>query len=287
MPTLDISNSPTLAAPSLEALFRRASGFMASGVAVIWNPDVVMTVSTLHGVSFDPPWVSVSLDRSSRKAASIIEGRRFRARILRADEESLTRADAVAAHGGLADLECHIRAVHPVGDHELVLAEVEDAVIRGGDPLIYWRRGLHPFKPRYPFLETPDAFRRFVETWEEGALPKAAWSHAAHVAVGACYAIRYGADAMDHLRHGIKKHNAAVGTVDSSRNGYHETLTRFWFDLVSTVTAGAVDPWLAAFHAVERLGEERDLHRLYYSFDVVNDTRARATWVPPDLAGPF
>jgi hypothetical protein len=140
---------------------------------------------------------------------------------------------------------------------------------------------------RTAFLDSRESFDAFVKAWEAGTLPKIAWTHAAHVGMGACYVVRHGGSAVDELRQGIKRHNAAVGTLDTATSGYHETLTCFWTGVVSRLVAGYSDPWLAARHAVEVAGERRDLHRLYYSFDVVKDARARASWVPPDLAGPY
>jgi hypothetical protein len=138
-----------------------------------------------------------------------------------------------------------------------------------------------------PFLDSPAAFHEFLATWEAGALPKAAWTHAAHVAVGAAYSVRYGPGAVDELRRGIKRHNEAVGTTSTGAVGYHETLTCFWAGVLSRVVSGLVDPWLAACHAVKLLGDDRNLHRQYYSFDVVKHPDARVTFVPPDLAGPY
>ena len=139
----------------------------------------------------------------------------------------------------------------------------------------------------HPFLETRESFEAFMSAWETGRLPKAQWTHAAHVAMGSAYVVRYGPAAVDELRRGIKRHNAAVGTLDTETSGYHETLTCFWTGVLSRYLEGASDPWLAACSAVEKFGEERDLPRLYYSFDVVKDRTARAAWVPPDLEGPL
>jgi hypothetical protein len=139
----------------------------------------------------------------------------------------------------------------------------------------------------HPFLDTRESFEAFVEAWENGRLPRAAWTHAAHVAMGATYVVRYGPSAPDELRRGIKRHNAAVGTLDTETSGYHETLTCFWASVLSRWVASHSDPWLAARHAVDKFGEERGLHTLYYSFDVVKDRNARASWVPPDLEGPY
>ncbi len=139
----------------------------------------------------------------------------------------------------------------------------------------------------HPFLETRESFDAFGAAWEAGNLPKVQWTHAAHVAMGAGYVVRYGEKAVDEMRRGIKRHNAAVGTLDTQDSGYHETLTGFWIWVLSLRVSGYSDPWLAACHAVETFGEDRNLHRLYYSFDVVKDTAARAAWVPPDLEGPY
>ncbi len=146
---------------------------------------------------------------------------------------------------------------------------------------------LDPEAPRPGFLDTRESFDAFVKAWEAGELPRAQWTHAAHVAMGACYVVRYGTSAVDELRRGIKRHNAAVGTLDTPTSGYHETLTCFWTGVVSRLVKGASDPWLAARHAVSKVGQARDLHRLYYSFDVVGDQRARASFVPADLEGPY
>jgi hypothetical protein len=137
------------------------------------------------------------------------------------------------------------------------------------------------------FLESRESFEAFVRAWEAGELPRAEWTHAAHVAMSACYVVRYRSRAVDELRRGIKRHNAAVGTLDTATSGYHETLTCFWTGVVSRLVAGYPDPWLAARHAVEKVGRDRDLHRHYFSFDVVRDEKARASFVPPDLEGPY
>jgi len=146
---------------------------------------------------------------------------------------------------------------------------------------------LEPPVSRTAFLDTRESFDAFVRAWEAGQLPKASWTHEAHVAMGACYVVRYDASAVDELRRGIKRHNAAVGTVDTPTSGYHETLTCFWTSVVSRLVRGYSDPWLAARSAVEKVGQERDLHRLYFSFDVVKDATARAFFVPADLDGPY
>ena len=61
-------------------------------------------------------------------------------------------------------------------------------------------------------------------------------------------------------------------------------MTRFWSDVV----VGFVrrrrfeSAFEAVRHAVDLFGEDRDRHRLYYTFDIVRDRRARREWIPPD-----
>lgn len=134
----------------------------------------------------------------------------------------------------------------------------------------------------YPFLASPAALTAFLEAWEAGTWPREQWSHAAHVAVGACYAVRFGAAALDHTRAGILRYNDAVGTPNTDTSGYHETLTRFWSEVLARFTTGCTSEWDAACMAVARFGEDRALHTRCYASDIVRSRDARRAWVEPD-----
>jgi flavin reductase (DIM6/NTAB) family NADH-FMN oxidoreductase RutF len=41
--------------------------------------------------------------------------------------------------GSLAYLECRLRSAEVAGDHTIFIAEVEDVVVREGDPLLFFR----------------------------------------------------------------------------------------------------------------------------------------------------
>src|SRR5215470_5227364 len=122
---------------------------------------------------------------------------------------------------------------------------------------------MHELTVTYPFLAAREAFARFVTAWEEGTLPKSEWTHSAHVAVGACYSVRWGHDALARIREGILRYNTAVGTANTETSGYHETLTRFWAAILAAATTGMDDEWLVACQAVDEFGESRDLHARY------------------------
>jgi len=271
----------------LTTLFRRAAGFIPSGVAVLSTAEISMTVSSLQCVSYEPPWISVCLAEDSRKGSAVRSAGRFKARLLKHGAEASTGLHTLPEGAGLLELECRIGSTQLIGDHYLVLAEVERVSIDNGYPLVYWRRSVHPFKPQYAFLATRRSFDRFVAAWKAAVLPRAEWTHAAHVAIAAFHDVRYGHGSFERIKAGIIRYNAACGIPNTDSSGYHETLTRLWSNVVARVVAQFTDPWLAASHAVEKLGEDRDLHRLYYSFDVVRCAEARRSWIPPDIEGPY
>jgi hypothetical protein len=256
-------------------------------VFIIQAADVAMTVSSLHCVSVDPPWISVALSKDARKSAAILRERRFSARQLRQGEKNAAYTPQNHAGNGLIEIECLVGAVHPVGDHYLVLAEVQRVTTDAGRPLLHWRHGFFALDLQYPFLESAETMSAFVRDWESGTLPKEQWTHAAHVAVGAYYAAFYSDDALNKMRAGIFAFNASVGTLNTDSSGYHETLTVFWASIIRAAVCDIADPWKAAQRAVSVFGEDRDLHRLYYSFDVVASASARKNAVSPDRQGPY
>src|SRR5258707_15654498 len=137
----------------------------------------------------------------------------------------------------------------------------------------------------FAFLASEASLQRFVEAWKSGKLPKSAWTHAAHVAMAAYFAFDHAADAaFAIMKAGILHHNTSVGTSKTEDHGYHETLTRFWSSEIGKfIRSGHFTSRLEAVRAaVSVFGGDRDRFRLFYSFDVVRDRRARREWVAPD-----
>lgn len=139
------------------------------------------------------------------------------------------------------------------------------------------------------FLSTADALDAYVAEWHAGRVSRAAWTHGAHVAVCGYYAFAmHPAATFAVMKAGILAHARANGVVHTPTSGYHETLTRLWTLAIGAHVrrSAARTRWEAARAAVERFGEDRDLPRRCYSFDVVEDVQARAAWVPPDREVP-
>ena len=127
----------------------------------------------------------------------------------------------------------------------------------------------------------------FLHAFESGTLPKARWTHAAHLFTGACYVHRLGeAAAIDHLRSAIPRYNESVGGLNTATSGYHETVTVFWLktlaNLLHTQPANLTRANFATL-AVARFANDRDILSRHYDYDVVASVEARRTWLSPTL----
>jgi hypothetical protein len=120
------------------------------------------------------------------------------------------------------------------------------------------------------------------------ALPRAEWTHAAHLRVGAWHVHHLGpVAALPALRAGIRRLNAYHGTPNSATSGYHETITAAYVRLIAaflpTFEPGVTLAARAASLVDGPLGA-RDVLLRFWSRDVLMSPRARHEWVPPDLA---
>ena len=92
--------------------------------------------------------------------------------------------------------------------------------------------------------------------FEAAAIPSTEWKHETHLVMGAWHVARYGAEAaLERLRAGIRRLNAAHGTVDSDTRGYHETITRAYVRVIAAflrvrAPEEALDASVAAFSRV-------------------------------------
>jgi flavin reductase (DIM6/NTAB) family NADH-FMN oxidoreductase RutF len=163
---------PTLTA----AEFRRALGCFATGVTIITvdldsaghshevhGPEIHgMTANAFASVSLDPLLVLVCVDNKTRTHTHLHARKRFGINILSADQRSISdfyarpdrdQKDPASSgarfdrtthgtpilHGSLAYLECRLHSAQDAGDHTIFIAEVEEVVVREGDPLLFFR----------------------------------------------------------------------------------------------------------------------------------------------------
>ncbi len=142
-------------------------GCFATGVTIVTvdlDGDVHgMTANAFASVSLDPPLVLVCVDHNARTHAHLHARKRFGVNILAEDQRKISeyyaqpvydheRAEAEAGarfdrtahgtpvlHGALAYLECRLQSAQDAGDHTIFIAEVEDVVVREGNPLLFFR----------------------------------------------------------------------------------------------------------------------------------------------------
>jgi hypothetical protein len=129
----------------------------------------------------------------------------------------------------------------------------------------------------------------FLARFEDGTLPFESWTHRAHVKAAWLY-LRDGSldEAIDRMRVGIQRYNAAHDVPETPTSGYHETMTVAFMRLLhammqahaKTDQATSADAFYEAhpeLHAKQAL-------RLFYSRERILDPAAKTTFVEPDLA---
>jgi flavin reductase len=152
--------------------FRHVMGRYATGVVVVTcrqdRFDHAMTANSFTSVSLDPPLVLVCVENDSRFHEAITDVDTWSVNVLSVGQQG--RASWFATRGrplvgqfdstpthrsavtgalhlddALATLECRTVAVHPAGDHDIVVGEVLglDVTRPDAEPLVYFSRHFH------------------------------------------------------------------------------------------------------------------------------------------------
>jgi len=128
-----------------------------------------------------------------------------------------------------------------------------------------------------------DLVRRFHTL----TLPKAEWTHAAHLGVGTWHVYHQGeAQALASLRDGIRRLNESHGVANTESTGYHETVTVAYVRIIAIfLDASPRDATLETRVAELVAGPlgKRELPFQFWSRELLLSNRARAEWVEPDL----
>ncbi|MET8681535.1 flavin reductase family protein [Streptomyces sp. NPDC004647] len=149
--------------------FRRVLGHFCSGLTIVAGMSagepVGFTCQSFSSLSLEPPLVTFSVARTSTSWPRIRSAGAFCVNILAADQEPLCRAFAVSGAdkfagvawtpgpatgspvipGTLAWIDCAIEAVHPGGDHQIVVGRVRalKTAATGIGPLLFYRAAFH------------------------------------------------------------------------------------------------------------------------------------------------
>lgn len=125
-----------------------------------------------------------------------------------------------------------------------------------------------------------------AKAFENRTLPKAEWTHAAHLTVGLyyCYHNPLGV-AKNLMSDGIYWLNDAHGTPNTETSGYHETLTVFWLRTIAEFLRNNPGEKSLANLANALLAECDDpkLPLNFYSRDRLFSVEARMNYVEPNL----
>ena len=138
-----------------------------------------------------------------------------------------------------------------------------------------------------PSYRTDAEVEALVRAFESGELPRAAWTHRAHLTVALWYLLRFPAqEATELIRIGIQRYNQSQGIITTRENGYHETLTQFWIRMVwrsvSNVSSAHASLSDMANEVAARYSD-KNLPLQYYSRERLNSWEARISWVEPDV----
>src|SRR4051794_38780288 len=119
-------------------------------------------------------------------------------------------------------------------------------------------------------------------------LPKAEWTHEAHLATTTWLLLgRTDIDVDTELPDLIRRYNESVGGVNSDSEGYHETITRAFLSGIRLFLreAGTAEPLheLVNELLLSPMGR-RDWPLRFYSRDRLLSVEARRAFVPPDVA---
>lgn len=159
----------SLSSPAIEPLsYRKALGHFASGITVITSlvdgEPIGFTCQSFYSVSMTPPLVSFSVMASSACYPKIRQAGRFLVNILSDEQVHISNRFALRGTdkwrgvewqesplgnpviaGCLHWLDCDIHAVHPAGDHLIVIGEVKalDVQEATAQPLLYYKGQYH------------------------------------------------------------------------------------------------------------------------------------------------
>jgi len=147
--------------------FRKAMGQFATGVTVITverEPGAVfgMTANAFTSVSLNPMLILICVDEKAKILPMLHDKKRFGMSVLKQHQQAVSEYFAqsqqdpeaeqrLALHyrwtsAGVPVLEdtslqlsCSVVAAHVAGDHTIFVAQVEEAGIQGGEPLLFFR----------------------------------------------------------------------------------------------------------------------------------------------------
>ena len=74
-----------------------------------------------------------------------------------------------------------------------------------------------------------EGMEALIVAFEDCTLPRADWTHQAHLIVGLWYVLTHGEQqALPVMSEGIRRYNTATGRTESERSGFRADITEMW-----------------------------------------------------------
>ncbi|MCX7098221.1 MAG: flavin reductase family protein [Methylococcales bacterium] len=144
--------------------FKKALQLWASGVAVVTTSSEEfgvqgMTVTAFSSVSVNPPQILVCINESADTGSGIFASQCFAVNVLKSGQQDLSNQFAGGAsqqqrfentdwgvgltgapilNDTLMSLDCKVVEQVQAGTHWIIIGEVQEAVCRSGEPLLYY-----------------------------------------------------------------------------------------------------------------------------------------------------
>jgi hypothetical protein len=135
-------------------------------------------------------------------------------------------------------------------------------------------------------FRTGEEMFELLRRFEDCTLPREEWTHAAHLTVALWHLLQLDwPEAVERVRGGIRRYNAAHGVRATPTGGYHETLTLFWLRAVRAFLEAERNEARSLVNLANELAEtaDRNLPLRHYTRERLFSPEARAAWVEPDL----
>ena len=125
-----------------------------------------------------------------------------------------------------------------------------------------------------------------VAQFSNKSLPKAEWTHQAHIIVALWHNTHYPfEEALALVRSKIKSYNLSVGTLNTDDAGYHETLTVFWMTItkafIQAYPSWSLDQVCSQF--LQTAYASKNFPFEFYSKELLFTKKARKNWVEGNL----
>lgn len=140
-------------------MFRDAMGKFATGITIV-TTEVAgevkgMTVNAFMSVSLEPKLIAISIDKKASLYDILQTNPTFGISVLKDEQKDVSMVfakqkeqenpvlitklqEVPVVDGALVNLACKVVDKVVAGDHVILIGEVEDLVLRDGDPVLYF-----------------------------------------------------------------------------------------------------------------------------------------------------